>query len=256
MLGIAGNPIADRGNQAMDVEFLSKASSWANAAVVVFTVLAVVAGVAAWHFSSQYRDAKDAAFERFKLESSLSIAESAARAAEATRKASEAREGAAKAVAEATIANERAETLESEASKQRERAEQAEKRLFELEARTKPRQISEEQRTRLMTLLRAASPKGLVGLGCVRGDAEGGVFAEQISEVLKAAGWTTTGIVQDAYNGGNPAGLFVLVKSASTAPAHAAVLQRAFKEAGIQLPAYTKSNLGAGDVHIIIGPKP
>ncbi len=70
----------------MDLEFLSKASSWANAAVVVFTVLAAVAGVVAWHFSSQYRDAKDAAFERFKLQSAVSIAESATRTAEATKR--------------------------------------------------------------------------------------------------------------------------------------------------------------------------
>src|SRR6188474_824575 len=144
----------------MDLEFLSKASSWANAAVLVFTLLAVVAGVAAWHFSSQYRVAKDAAFERFKLQSAVSIAESAARTAEATKKASEAGEETAK-----------------------------------------PRQISEEQRTRLMTLLSAASPKGLVGLGCVRGDAEGGTLAEQIEEILKAAGWTTTGIAQASYDG-------------------------------------------------------
>lgn len=240
----------------MDLEFLSKASSWANAAVVVFTVLAAVAGVAAWHFSGQYRDAKEAAIERLKLQYAVNIAESGARTAEATKSASEAREEAAKAVTEAAGANERAKTLEFEVNKQRERAAQAEKKLFELQARTAPRQISEEQRTRLVTLLRAASPKGLVGLGCVRGDAEGGTLAEQIDEVLKAAGWTTTGIAQGTYEGGNPTGLFVLVKSASTAPAHAAVLQRVFKEAGIQLPAYTKSNLGTGDVHIIVGTKP
>jgi hypothetical protein len=91
----------------MDLEFLSKASSWANAAVVVFTVLAAAAGVVAWHFSSQYKDAKDAAFERFKLQSAVSIAESAVRTAEATKRASEAGEETAKAVAEAASANER-----------------------------------------------------------------------------------------------------------------------------------------------------
>lgn len=240
----------------MDLEFLSKASSWANAAVVVFTVLAAVAGVVAWHFSNQYRDAKDEAFERFKLQSAVSMAESAARTAEATKRASEAGEETAEAVAEAASANERTKTLEFEAGKQRERAAEAERKLFELQERTQPRQISEEQRTRLMTLLRAASPKGLVGLSCVRGDAEGGTLAEQIDEVLKAAGWPTTGISQATYDGGHPAGLFVLVKSASAAPARAAVLQRVFSEAGIHLPAYTKSNLGADEVHIIIGTKP
>jgi len=240
----------------MDLEFLSKASSWANVAVLVFTVLAAVAGVVAWHFSSQFRDAKDAAFERFKLQSALSIAESATRTAEATKRASEAGEEAAKAVAEAARANERTKTLEFEADKQRERAAEAEMKLFQLQEKTKPRQISEEQRTRLMTLLSAASPKGLVGLGCVRGDAEGGTLAEQIDEVLKAAGWPTTGISQATYDGGNPTGLFVLVKSASTATARATVLKRVFSKAGIQLPAYTKSNLGTDDVHIIVGTKP
>ncbi|MGH9426258.1 MAG: hypothetical protein ACRD2L_08145, partial [Terriglobia bacterium] len=141
-------------------------------------------------------------------------------------------------------------------AKQRQRAAEVEKKLFELQEKTKPRQISEAQRTRLTTLLSAASPKGVVGLGCVRGDAEGGTLAEQIDEVLKAAGWPTTGISQATYDGGNPTGLFVLVKSASTAPARAAVLQRVFSEAGIQLPAYTNSNLGTDEVHIIIGSKP
>jgi hypothetical protein len=107
-----------------------------------------------------------------------------------------------------------------------------------------------------MTLLSAASPKGLVGVSCIRGDAEGGTLAEQIDEALKTAGWPTTGIAQATYEGEKRTGLFVLVKSASAAPAHAAVLQRVFSEAGIQLPAYTKSNLGTEDVHIIIGTKP
>jgi len=240
----------------MDLEFLSKVSSWANVAVAVFTVLAAVAGVAAWHFSSQYRDAKEAAFERFKLQSAVSVAESAARTAEATKRASEAGEETAKAMAEVASANERIKTFEFEVSKQRERATQAEKKLTELQERTKSRQISEEQRTRLTGLLSAASPKGLVGLGCVRGDTEGGTLAEQIDEVLRAAGWTTTGITQANHNGENLAAIFVLVKSASAAPAHATVLQRVFSEAGIQLPAYTKSSLGTDDVHIIIGTKP
>src|SRR5258706_667868 len=57
--------------------------------------------------------------------------------------------------------------------------------ISELQERTNSRLISAEQRTRLLTLLMAASPKGLVGLGCVHGDAEGGTLAEQIDEVLK-----------------------------------------------------------------------
>jgi hypothetical protein len=154
------------------------------------------------------------------------------------------------------IANERTKTVEEEAGKLRERAAKAERKLFELQERIKPRRISEEQRMRLTTRLSAASPKGLVGLEHVPGDAEGGTFAEQIEEVLKAAGWPTTRISPATYDGGNPPGLFVLVKSASTAPARGAVLQRVFSEAEIQLPAYTKSNLGADDVHIIIGTKP
>jgi multidrug efflux pump subunit AcrA (membrane-fusion protein) len=241
----------------MDPEFLSKASSVANTAVVVLTVLAAVAGLVGWHFSSRYRDAQDAALDRLKLQSAVSIAESAARAAEATRRASKAEEDMTRSVAEATAANERTMVLEDEAGKLRERAAKSEKTLIELQEKIKSREISQEQRTRLITLLSAASPKGLVGLGCVFGDAESGTLAEQIDKILKAAGWPTTGISPATYDGENhPAGLFVLVKSASTAPAHATVLQRIFSEAGIQLPAYTKSNLGIDDVHIIVGTKP
>jgi hypothetical protein len=76
----------------MDLEFLSKASSWANTAVVVFSVLAAVAGLVGWHFSSRCKDAQDVAFERLKLQSAVSIAQSAVRMAESTKRASEAEE--------------------------------------------------------------------------------------------------------------------------------------------------------------------
>ena len=125
----------------MDLEFLSKASSWANAVPLSFLQCWRQCRDCAWHFSSQYKDAKDAAFERFKLQSAVSIAESAVRTAEATKRASEAGEETAKAMAEAASANERTKTLEFEAVKQRERAAEAEKKLFELQERTKPRKF-------------------------------------------------------------------------------------------------------------------
>jgi hypothetical protein len=56
---------------------------------VGLTAAAALAGVLTWYFSSRLSNAKDAAFDRFKEESKVAVAEATARAAEANRIAEE-----------------------------------------------------------------------------------------------------------------------------------------------------------------------
>lgn len=177
--------------------------------------------------------------------------------ADANMKAAEASEGTAKAAADAAAANERTVKLELEAAQQREKAAKAERELLELQDRIKPRRLSEANRVALIRALRQANPKGLVTLNCVLGDGEGFAFATQIDDVLKAAGWTTTGVNQGVYGGGaNPIGFGIVVHSAATTPPHAGSLQSAFTAAGFPLNGVEQPAIQEGLVVLLVGNKP
>jgi hypothetical protein len=226
-------------------------------AVAVLGVLAAFAGLGAWYFSAKASAAKDAALERFKVESASTTAEANARAAEANTKAVEAAEGTAKARAEAAAAIERTKKLELEAEQQRERAAKAERDLLSVKSAIAPRGFSTAERAKLIAALRAAPVKGKVSINCVLGDGEGFAFANEVDKILKTGGWETTGVSQGAYGpGGNPIGFGVVVHSAASAPPHAATLQAAFKAAGLDLPGAIDANIPEGTVEILVGNKP
>lgn len=177
--------------------------------------------------------------------------------AEANRRAAEAAEGTARAAADAASAKERTVKLELEAAQQREKAANAERELFEVKNQIKPRRLDAVQRASLIVALSQANPKGLVTVNCVLGDGEGFAFASQIDDVLKAAGWPTTGVNQGVYAGGaNPVGFGILVRSAAKAPPHAGALQHAFTAAGMPLAGAEQSSIDEGTVILLIGNKP
>ena len=60
----------------MTLDFLETVSFWANVAVVLLTLLAATAGLAAWYFSSRLDAMKDESFARFQLESTAKIEQS------------------------------------------------------------------------------------------------------------------------------------------------------------------------------------
>jgi len=108
--------------------------------------------------------------------------------------------------------------------------------LLEVKNQIKPRRLTAEQRASLIGALRLANPKGLVTVNCVLGDGEGFAFASEIDDVLKAAGWPTTGVNQGVYAGGaNPVGFGIVVRSAAEAPPYASALLNAFTVAGVPL---------------------
>ena len=87
-------------------------------------------------------------------------------------------------------------------------------------------------------------------------DPEGQTFAAQIDDILKAAGWSTTGVSQGAFAPHNPMGIFIIVHNAKTAPPYAAFLQRAFDLVGVPLLGEENTQIPEGKVQIIVGNKP
>jgi hypothetical protein len=132
----------------MDLPTLEWYSLLSNWAVVIFTVLAALAGIAALHFSSLRDEAKDKQLDEFQKESSVSISQANARAAEANKKAAEAGEGAAKAVAEQ-------EKLRQENLSLSLRVEAERKARLEIERALAPRQLLLSERMKLIALLRS-----------------------------------------------------------------------------------------------------
>lgn len=144
----------------------------------------------------------------------------------------------------------------TELSKQKELTAKAEKDLFELRERMQPRRISAAQRARLVSILSHA-PKGKVFLICVLGDREGKTFANDINEVMKAAGWPgDDDLKQQIFSGGGPVGIAIIVRDAKTAPAYAGALQQAFFSVGIPLAGVENPELEEGRINLIVGAKP
>jgi hypothetical protein len=187
---------------------------------------------------------------------SAEAAHATERAARAEQQAAQTAGGTAHALKEAAAANERAGKLEIEAAGQRERAAKAERDLLELRERLKPRQFTTEQRAKLTDGLKRATPKGLVEIFCVLGDGEGLRFANEMDEILKDAGWPTSGVNQGVYPGGNPVGYGLIVHAVATAPPYAAALQRSFEQAGIEMQGLEVADLAEGTVRLLIGNKP
>jgi len=103
-------------------------------------------------------------------------------------------------------AKEQAEKNAQEKAAEQERTAKAERDLLELKKRQEPRQIGRIDGEKLIAALKTAQPKGSIDLTCVLGDGEGATFAEQLDKILKAGEWTTTGVSQAVYSGGNPVG--------------------------------------------------
>lgn len=246
----------------MSVSSLEGWAYWTGVSAVAFTAVAALLGLLSWFFSSRLAIEKDAALHRFQTESTAATALADARAAEANQAAEEARqkaagaeEGSAKALSDVAAANERAGRLELEAASQRERAAKAERDLLVLQRRIEPRQIGRVNGEQLIAALKQAAPKGSVDVTCVLGDAEGAAFATQLDQILKASGWTTTGVSQSVYTGGNPQGWGLLVRAGSPPPPHAEALRQAFASAGFPLQVVENPEVAPGSVRMLIGNK-
>ena len=178
---------------------LASSAYLANVAVVVLTVILAIVGVFAFRWNDQLQAEKDADRDRIQSELRLATSAADARAAEANAKAADASKGTATALSDAAAANERAAKLEGDAEEQRGRAAraetkaaEAEQRVAQLQQRVAPRRLTTNQRQRLLAALTTLK-KGPLRISCVMGDGEGNAFAEDLSSVFSAAGFSVGG---------------------------------------------------------------
>ncbi|MEQ1627276.1 MAG: hypothetical protein ABL965_07770 [Nitrospira sp.] len=154
---------------------LSSLTFWANLfgwSAVTLTALAAAAGSLAWYFTVQRDAVKDELEMRFKQESSAKISAADLQAAEANRKADEARLETMEVSKEAALANERARKLEVDAATQRKLTAEAELKLAEIKKRQGPRSLP---RFKMLAVLREVPP------GKVR------ILYQQIPESIRLA---------------------------------------------------------------------
>ena len=174
-----------------------------------------------------------------------------ARAAEANERSAKAGEGTAKALAEVAAAKENTSRLEVEAANLRMRAARAEKELIEVQGQIQPRRLTLDQQTRLLRALERV-PKGSIVVDTVMGDGEALMFAGQIRDILKVAGWGDVHLTRSMYTG-NPIGLSILYEDK---PSIAIPLADAFDSVGIKTKLSRVPQAPEGAVMILVGMKP
>jgi hypothetical protein len=156
------------------IEFWSKGTEVLKVVGFCIAGLALIVTVLGWHFSSRagaLKDAaakmKEAALERFKQESALSIAEADAKAAEANKIAAQ--------------ANERAALLEKDAANSR-------LELGRLQQKLAWRVITDEQAEHFKAIV-AGAPRGKVSMTYLSNNQEVMNFAYQLAQLLRHAGY-------------------------------------------------------------------
>jgi hypothetical protein len=117
------------------------------------------------------------------------------------------------------------------------------------------RHLSEDQKTKLASLLKAAAPQELYFVSAP--DAETTYFSSEILSVLASAGWQ---VVPHPPNWGTierqGQGLFIMVADVNKVPRGAAVLQQALKQIGIEATGQTFVMVPTDKFGIYLGVKP
>lgn len=68
--------------------------------------------------------------------------------------------------------------------------------------------------------------------------------------------WTTDGVSQGAYSGGNPMGIGLIVHDSKIAPPYAGFLQQSFGSVGLSIGGIERSDVPVGTVQLVVGNKP
>ncbi|NGZ97111.1 MAG: hypothetical protein CV089_13505 [Nitrospira sp. WS110] len=187
-----------------------------------------------------------------RSEYKIKIAE--AQAEEAKKEAAQAGEGTAKALAETAAAKERTIKLEVEAAALRERAARAETELLKIQARITPRRIPDNKRSRLVDILKLI-PKGPISIQCLLGDQESRMFATQIRDALKEAGWTDVGFHISVFNK-TMTGLELRFRDRTKIPDFGMLIAHALDSVGLPLSLGIHPKVAEGEVEIVVGAKP
>lgn len=135
--------------------------------------------------------------------------------------------------------------------------EQASIKIAKLEERQTPRTISESQRARFVELLKTA-PKGkLAVLSFISADPGTILFANQVRDMIVAAGFDSGIMVGMSMGGGPiPVGAVIAVRAETNQPPFAGAVQRAFADIGIPLQGGIDPKMKDDEVIVVIGLKP
>lgn len=114
--------------------------------------------------------------------------------------------------------------------------------------------LTQQQRQLFLCAL-AKSPIGNVKISAVRDDFDSINFANELSHLLRKAGWHTSE-VQSINFVNNPKGLIITVNSTAQSPVYASVLQRSFREIGLKTQAGTNSKIPENTLSLIVGLRP
>jgi hypothetical protein len=177
-----------------------------------------------------------------------------AQAEEAKKEAARAGEGTVKALAETAASKERTLKLEVEAAALRERAARAEMELMKVQSRITPRHIPDNERSRLVEILKSIH-KGPISIKCLLGDQESRMFATQIRDALKEAGWTDVGFHLSVFDK-TMTGVELRFKDRTKIPDFGMLLAHALDSVGIALNLGIHPQVAEGEVEIVIGAKP
>jgi hypothetical protein len=177
-----------------------------------------------------------------------------AQAEEAKKEAAQAGEGTVKALAETAAAKERTIKLEIEAAALRERAARAETELLKIQSRITPRHIPDNKRSRLVEILKLI-PKGPIKLTCLLGDEEGRMFATQIRDALREAGWADLHLHVSLFDK-SMTGVELRFRDRTKIPEFGMLIAHALDSVGIPLSLGIHPKVAEGEVDIVVGAKP
>lgn len=188
---------------------------------IVGTSLGLVSAVGLLFVSSELSDRQEVRFAAAQQEARLAAAQQEARLAAARQEAADAR----------TLAD-------------------------NLQIRLQPRTVTLEQRAAFLAAV-AAIPKGKLGVYSFMNADPGTVqYANQIREMVVAAGFDSGIMVGMSMGGSLPVGAAIAVHSEASQPPFAGPVQHAFKVAGIPLAGIVDLSLPVDEVRVIVGLKP
>jgi hypothetical protein len=136
-------------------------------------------------------------------------------------------------------------------------ASNAHKLADSVQTRLQPRAVTQEQRAKFLAAVKDI-PKGKLSVYSFMNADPGTIqYANQIRDMIVAAGFESGVMVGMSMGGGPiPVGAAIAVKDDASQPPFAGPVQRALSDAGIPLSGIVDPSLPADEVKIIVGLKP
>jgi hypothetical protein len=233
------------------VLLLGHAGSWWDLWMLVSLGTVALAGVAVLFFTAgsvmvHKREAlaSDNELKRYQAETAGKVADATAAGIAAGEKAGHAQAD----IDAAKVALAKQQTLTANAQLETER----------LKAQLAWRVITPEQEVKFLSSLPPLKLAGItVYMNSIGGDAEGAKYAADLAQLLQKAGASVPGPGASMFVGPLPEGVILSVQKADSTPGRAgALLQHAFKAAGIDAPGQVSPSVPDDQLQMIVGIKP